>query len=54
MRERKTFPYMDYDIRFLSQEGRREMLQAVSDGDAYIVGGRSAELRGEAGLPRTP
>jgi maltose O-acetyltransferase len=53
MRERKTFPYMTYDIRFLTHHGRLELMEAVSTGDAYIVGGRSAELRGEGGLPRT-
>ena len=51
---RPTFQYMQYDIRFLSEERLRELVQGVADGDAYMIGGRSAELRGEGGTPRTP
>jgi hypothetical protein len=51
---RPTFDYLKYDIRFLTPERRAELLKATADGDAYIVGGRSAELRGEGGTPRTP
>jgi maltose O-acetyltransferase len=35
-------------------EQRRAMVKAVAENDAYIVGGHSAELRGEGGTPRTP
>lgn len=35
-------------------EQRRAMAKAVAEKDAYIVGGHSAELRGEGGTPRTP
>ncbi len=51
---RPTFDYMKYDIRFLTPERRAELVAAAAEGDAYIVGGRSAELRGEGGTPRTP
>lgn len=49
-----NFAYRDYDIQVLTPERRAEMVAAVANGDAYIVGGRSAELRGEGGTPRTP
>lgn len=51
--ERPTFDYERYDIRALTPERRAELLRAVADGDAYITGGHSAELRGEGGTPRT-
>src|SRR6185503_14796441 len=47
--ERDTF---QYDFWF-SPEVRRKMIDAVAQRDAYIVGGRSAELRGEGGTQRT-
>ena len=53
LRERPTFPYERYDIRALTPERRAEIVAAVRDGDAYIVGGRSAELRGEGGTLRS-
>lgn len=48
-----TFPYADYDIRALTPERRAALVAAVAQGRAYIVGGRSAELRGQGGTPRT-
>ncbi|HVP31957.1 MAG TPA: acyltransferase [Myxococcota bacterium] len=54
MRERPTFDYTRYDIRALTAERRAELVAAVQDGDAYITGGRAAELRGEGGTARTP
>lgn len=48
-----AFAYDEYDIRALTPERRAEMVAAVSERDAYIVGGRSAELRGEGGTPTT-
>jgi maltose O-acetyltransferase len=53
MRERPTFEYMDYDIRFITPERKAELLAAVADGDAYMVGGHSAQMRGEGGMPTT-
>lgn len=47
-----TFDYMAYG-RFLTPERRAELVAALANGDAYITGGRSAELRGEGGTPRT-
>ena len=47
------FAYDQYSIQHLTPERRVEMIEAVRRGDAYIVGGRSAELRGEGGTPRT-
>lgn len=49
----KKFEYMNYDMRFLTPERRAEVIAAVANEDAYMVGGRSAELRGEGGTPRT-
>ena len=48
------FEYDRYDIGVLTAERRAEVVAACADGIAYIVGGRSAELRGEGGTPRTP
>ena len=52
--ELPQFAYDAYDIRTLTPERRAEMVAAVAKGDAYVVGGRSAELRGESGTIRTP
>jgi maltose O-acetyltransferase len=51
--EAATFVYDHYDIRVLTAERRDEIIAACEAGAAYIVGGRSAELRGEGGTPRT-
>jgi maltose O-acetyltransferase len=51
--EKPTFAYTKYDIRALTPDRRTEVLTAVANGDAYIVGGHSAEMRGEGGTPRT-
>jgi len=48
-----TFDFMSYDLQFLTPERRAELVAAVATGDAYIVGGRSAELRGEGGMKVT-
>ena len=48
-----TFDYMSYDFEFLTPERRAELVAAVATGDAYIVGGRSAELRGAGGMQTT-
>ena len=50
---RPRFPYDAYDIRAASPERIAELRAATADGDAYMSGGRSAELRGEGGTPRT-
>lgn len=49
-----TFDYDKYDIRAITPEGRAEVVAACSKAVAYMVGGRSAELRGQGGTPRTP
>jgi maltose O-acetyltransferase len=46
----RTFPYT---LEYPDAEARAAIRAAVRDGDAYIVGGRAAELRGEGGTPRT-
>jgi maltose O-acetyltransferase len=51
--ERPRFPYAEYDIRSLSPERRAELVRAVAEQDAYIVGGRAAELAGRGGTART-
>lgn len=53
MRTSSTFDYERYDIGALTPERRREMIEACADRDAYITGGRSAELRGEGSSLRT-
>lgn len=53
MATRPTFDYGTYDIRSLTPERRKELLEALADGDAYIIGGRTAELAGGGGTPRT-
>jgi maltose O-acetyltransferase len=50
---RKKFPYSEYRIENLSPERRAELVAAVVDGDAYITGGHSTELRGEGGMQTT-
>jgi maltose O-acetyltransferase len=54
IRNLPNFRYDDYDIRSLSPERRKEMVRAVASADAYIVGGRTAELAGTGGTKRTP
>lgn len=49
----RKFDYMKYDLRFLTPERRAEIIAAVAQDDAYMVGGHSAELRGEGGTHRT-
>lgn len=49
----RKFEYMQYDMKYLTPERRAEVIAAVAREDAYMVGGRSAELRGEGGTPRT-
>lgn len=46
-------PQFAYQSQFLSEEDRTRMALAVSKLDGYIIGGRSAELRGEGGTPRS-
>jgi maltose O-acetyltransferase len=53
LRELPRFAYDLYDVRSLTPERRAELAAAVAGGDAYIVGGRSAELAGRGGTPRT-
>lgn len=50
LKERPTFPYAN---RFPTEEERASMNAALREGDGYVLGGRSAELRGEGGTPRT-
>ena len=47
------FDYAKYSIGALTPERRAELVSAVMEGDTYIVGGRSAELRREGGTART-
>lgn len=49
----RQFPYDEYDIRALTPERRAELVAATEAEDAYIVGGRTAELQGRGGTPRT-
>ena len=49
--ESTTFLYQNISPSPLMVES---MVAATRNGDAYVTGGRSAELRGEGGTPRTP
>jgi maltose O-acetyltransferase len=49
-----TFDYMEYDIDALTSERRRRMLTLLQASDGYMLGGHSAELRGDGGTYRTP
>lgn len=49
----QTFPYERYNIHRLTPQRQAELAAAAATEDAYITGGRSAELRGEGGTPRT-
>lgn len=53
MQTRPNFEYLKYDIRFLTPERKAELIRAVSDGDAYMIGGFSAERQGLGGTART-
>ena len=48
-----AFQYDRYDIRAMTPERRAELVAAARTGDVYMHGGRSAELRGVGGTPRT-
>lgn len=50
IRECPTFPYAS---QFPSEDERMKIQGALQHGDGYMLGGRSAELRGEGGTPRT-
>lgn len=50
LKERPTFPYRN---GFPTLEERNAIVEALHGNDGYVMGGRSAELRGEAGTPRT-
>lgn len=50
----RAFQYDAYDVRVLTSVRRTELIAACQSGVVYMVGGRSAELRGEGGTPRTP
>jgi maltose O-acetyltransferase len=50
LKARPTFPYAN---RLLTPEERRSIVEALRTTDGYVVGGRSAELRGDGGTPRT-
>jgi maltose O-acetyltransferase len=49
-----TFDYMEYDIRFLTPDRKSRMVSMLRTSDGYMIGGHSAELRGEGGTLRTP
>ena len=47
------FSYEDY-VTNATAERRAELVTAARQGAAYVIGGRSAELAGKGGTPRTP
>ena len=49
----KTHPTFPYANRLPTLDERRGMVEALRQTDGYVGGGRSAELRGEGGTPRT-
>ena len=50
---RPKFSYVDYNINSLTPEKLAEIMAAVADGEAYMVGGHSEERKGRGGTPRT-
>lgn len=50
---RPSFQYDTYGQDVLTPAQQAELRAAVASGDAYIVGGRTAELHGRGGTPRT-
>lgn len=50
----RTFEYDRYSIQHLTPDRQAELVAAALAGDAYIVGGRSAELQRTGGSERTP
>lgn len=48
------FPWADYNPDTLTAARRAEVLAALRDEPAYLVGGFSAELKGAGGTQRTP
>ena len=50
LRTDPTFPYVN---RAATLDKRRNMVEALRRTNGYVVGGRSTELRGEGGTPRT-
>lgn len=50
IKDSPTFPYVN---RMLTTKERLAMRDALRQREGYIIGGRSAELRGEGGTPRT-
>jgi hypothetical protein len=53
MEQVPRFDYMKYDAKFLTPERKAELIKAVAEGDAYMIGGFEAERRGVAGTART-
>jgi maltose O-acetyltransferase len=49
-----TNPTFQYSREALSPRERTQICEALANQDGYVVGGRTAELRGEGGTPRTP
>jgi maltose O-acetyltransferase len=47
------FPYEVYGTGVLTPERRAQLVRAVASVDTYIIGGRTAELKGSGGTPRT-
>jgi maltose O-acetyltransferase len=47
MKSRKTFDFMLYDMQYLTPERSAELVDAVKDGDAYVIGGRTADKKGK-------
>ncbi len=52
MKAGPTFPFIEY-VRDVTPERSAELVAAVSTRDVYIVGGRTAELKGEGTTLRT-
>jgi hypothetical protein len=49
----KTAPAFAYSSRQSTPDERRRMIEQLDKTDGYVLGGRSAELRGLGGTPRT-
>jgi maltose O-acetyltransferase len=53
MTTKPVFQYKQYDIKYITAEGKREMLEKLTGSDGYIVGGYTAMIEEDECLVRT-
>jgi len=53
MKDEPLFPYKQYDIKYISGSGKKEMLEKLAKSGGYIVGGYTAMIEDGECLLRT-